>query len=769
MLLPHLSKFGDPISRACIFLIILPYFCFGEILFHSNFESGQTYTATRLEPGEKTIKLLPSENLSQWPVDGGRGIIESNHPEATDAFEYATRENSVLKGVRGLKKPHAKWVDIRTSSFREWNTGRSRDKGSDPENVFIVSKDPLSGGYSAAFDCRGIAKARLFHALTSLEQDTLHCRFLAKFDHGILRYEAHTIPFFYLNTKTLTTPRVATIKQMAGRGATLTFDAPPQGTVVARDIPKNAPPILPNVPYCVEVSFQKVSPTRLISRLRVNGIKASQLITDHTLYDRGMPGISLGKVRNLDLEGTMQFDEVFVADEPLGMIPFRPIISFRENRLKCSGRRSFGDSVSNVASHWQLSSSNSWLAPLLNTGADSIHICELPHPRVIRLADSLNPLMVFHEPVFIPTGARAGQVCFARMRHCNENGSWSEWSHACRFSVPADGPPEETPAPKIQTIWFTGTDDEIPLCQIKRGGWCNMHVHFSLSPTSHPHSEYFMDINLAADFENDMANFANRGIAFDPRTKYFFGFSQPHTSPYVCEEEGAGAFPRQLVGKGIYCDSSPNSYFHDRQNGVLRIRMRLLEQALCGAWRISAYMKEREGRLSSVYREVFLVADEEKKMERETPPFWIWIAVSIPIFAGIIVLIRRVSRNRTSQSPSGQEGDFPMRSPANDRRVRAAKQYIRENYKRPVSPKDVAQGIHVSPNWLSKLFKRDTGRNVFDYITDLRIHEAKRLLRETEMDDEEIAHNTGFTSTANFRRIFRKYEKKTPFSFRHSA
>ena len=73
-----------------------------------------------------------------------------------------------------------------------------------------------------------------------------------------------------------------------------------------------------------------------------------------------------------------------------------------------------------------------------------------------------------------------------------------------------------------------------------------------------------------------------------------------------------------------------------------------------------------------------------------------------------------------------------------------AKRYIDENYHENIDRNDVAAVAFVTPNYLSKLFKNSMNMNLREYINQLRVEEAKRLLLSTSMSVSEIASYVGY-------------------------
>jgi len=99
----------------------------------------------------------------------------------------------------------------------------------------------------------------------------------------------------------------------------------------------------------------------------------------------------------------------------------------------------------------------------------------------------------------------------------------------------------------------------------------------------------------------------------------------------------------------------------------------------------------------------------------------------------------------------------------NNQIVEKAMAYIQQNYaQKGLTLHEVAQRNHVSPNYLSYLFKKNTGFNLWEYVIKLRMEESKRLLQQTDLRRYEIAERVGYESPEHFSKIFKKYYGITP-------
>lgn len=96
-----------------------------------------------------------------------------------------------------------------------------------------------------------------------------------------------------------------------------------------------------------------------------------------------------------------------------------------------------------------------------------------------------------------------------------------------------------------------------------------------------------------------------------------------------------------------------------------------------------------------------------------------------------------------------------------------AKNYISQNYRKDISLDDVSHEVDISPYYFSKLFKEETGENFIDYLTKVRIDEAKNLLlRNKETSIKSICMDVGYSDPNYFSRIFKKCTGQTPTQYR---
>lgn len=99
--------------------------------------------------------------------------------------------------------------------------------------------------------------------------------------------------------------------------------------------------------------------------------------------------------------------------------------------------------------------------------------------------------------------------------------------------------------------------------------------------------------------------------------------------------------------------------------------------------------------------------------------------------------------------------------------IKNVKNYLKEHYtQHGLSLKQIAEANHISANYLSSLFKEETGHNIWDYLIQLRMEESKYLWLNTDMKLYEISEYMGYESSNHFSKVFKKYFKESPMKMK---
>jgi AraC-like DNA-binding protein len=94
--------------------------------------------------------------------------------------------------------------------------------------------------------------------------------------------------------------------------------------------------------------------------------------------------------------------------------------------------------------------------------------------------------------------------------------------------------------------------------------------------------------------------------------------------------------------------------------------------------------------------------------------------------------------------------------------------FIQNNFNSNITLKQVASQIYLTESNFCKFFKKATGKTFSDYLNEIRINEASRLLLQTDKTISQISFECGFETLSYFNRVFLKKKNQTPSGFRNN-
>ncbi|PTX61805.1 AraC family two component transcriptional regulator [Melghirimyces profundicolus] len=127
-------------------------------------------------------------------------------------------------------------------------------------------------------------------------------------------------------------------------------------------------------------------------------------------------------------------------------------------------------------------------------------------------------------------------------------------------------------------------------------------------------------------------------------------------------------------------------------------------------------------------------------------------------------MIREMSKEVDEWIPKNHISDEVETDFANP--IQTALRYIQAKYQKPITLKEVANHVYLSPSHFSRLFKSETGVTFIEYLTRYRVEKSKGLLKMTSLPVEVISDYLGFTSAGYFSTTFKRLEGKTPSEYR---
>ncbi|NOV02626.1 response regulator [Paenibacillus planticolens] len=140
-------------------------------------------------------------------------------------------------------------------------------------------------------------------------------------------------------------------------------------------------------------------------------------------------------------------------------------------------------------------------------------------------------------------------------------------------------------------------------------------------------------------------------------------------------------------------------------------------------------------------------------------PFQIMSSEKIDRIEAVPAEVQRMRQASTTQV-------YEHHASGSDRSVDVALQYIRTHYHDDLSLEKVAAIVYLNPVYFSQLFKQKTGQGFKEYVTHLRLEQAKQLLMNPKLKLADVADRIGYQDMRHFSQVFRKKYGVTPSEYR---
>lgn len=141
-------------------------------------------------------------------------------------------------------------------------------------------------------------------------------------------------------------------------------------------------------------------------------------------------------------------------------------------------------------------------------------------------------------------------------------------------------------------------------------------------------------------------------------------------------------------------------------------------------------------------------------------------------FLSIIEFLQLLNLLSNSQETTflASEGFSPHAIPSKGNRIQIAYGYILKNFsKKSIKIGDVAALVNMSTSAFSHFFRKYTNKSFSQFLIDVRLGHACKLLLDTDQNIKQICYISGFNNVANFNRLFKKYRSCTPYEFRRRS
>lgn len=239
-----------------------------------------------------------------------------------------------------------------------------------------------------------------------------------------------------------------------------------------------------------------------------------------------------------------------------------------------------------------------------------------------------------------------------------------------------------------------------------------------------------------------------------------------HKTLYECAE----CYPGDVY---IINEGAPHAYFTQEEGDELVLRNFIFdpkdildgELAIPDHPRYCCGLFRRNPMISHVFltsdyiREILRIMDRiDKEHSRK------WLEWEISVKAHLLDILVMCSRRISIE----EDGEGKPASKLREQQIAATVMYtVLKGYSDPeMTLERIAEDVILSKSHLSYIFKQATGVQFSEYVKNVRLEESCRLLRETDMTNEEICHACGFRDITSFYRSFREHVGITPLAYR---
>jgi AraC-like DNA-binding protein len=138
------------------------------------------------------------------------------------------------------------------------------------------------------------------------------------------------------------------------------------------------------------------------------------------------------------------------------------------------------------------------------------------------------------------------------------------------------------------------------------------------------------------------------------------------------------------------------------------------------------------------------------------------------IIVGLFEILSILSES-TELSFVNNEVYNPINDQIKSDRISDVFEYVKENYKEEISLIEIAKIANLTPTSFCRMFKLKTKKSFVEYLNEIRVSNACKLLIETDMGISEIAYECGYKTASNFNQLFKKLTGTTPKEYRRKA
>lgn len=125
----------------------------------------------------------------------------------------------------------------------------------------------------------------------------------------------------------------------------------------------------------------------------------------------------------------------------------------------------------------------------------------------------------------------------------------------------------------------------------------------------------------------------------------------------------------------------------------------------------------------------------------------------------LIFILREIENQSLALAPINQK------ERKNTALANSIKYYLEAHHSEDISLDSLSSSMYISPTYMSKLFKQETGDSPINYLISVRMEKAKELLTNQELTIKEVATSVGYQDAYHFSKLFKKWTGTSPREF----
>lgn len=135
--------------------------------------------------------------------------------------------------------------------------------------------------------------------------------------------------------------------------------------------------------------------------------------------------------------------------------------------------------------------------------------------------------------------------------------------------------------------------------------------------------------------------------------------------------------------------------------------------------------------------------------------------------AYLIQVLCLIEREENEEKEIREQNGYIFKSVNKKYVVQQIKKYLDEHYQEKISLDQIAANMYLSPVYISKLFKSETGDTPINYLIGLRMEKAREILDESpESSIQSVASAVGYEDVYHFSKLFKKHYGKSPLHYK---